>query len=235
MSATDGLPANVKSSGSNLRLLALACILLFGAAGTLRAADPLVDGAVSALAALTDPNRLENLGDDDQFRAQLGPALGWLHVARRRDVAPEAVILRAFGVNGLNGERARLTREALLRNLARADAWELFGNSVSAHALADGRPAPIGVGLHRGHLAQTAVVLPEGSGAASHREFACLVLRADDEMPPTPARRYRPQPGDMLAHRLERAPRKARPAARKVVVPAVPPAPIIYDDPLPPS
>ena len=209
-------------------------MLLLGATGALRAADPLVDGAVSALAALTDPSRLEALGDD-QFRAQLGPALGWLHVARRRDVAPEAVILRAFGVNGLSGERARLTREALLRNLARADAWELFNNPASAHALAYGKPAPISAGLHRGHLAQTAVILPEGLGPGDKREFACLVLRADDELPPVPAHRYRLQPGDMLAHRVERESRKTRPATRKPMTPAVLAAPIIYDDPLPPS
>ena len=224
----------MKSFGCHLRFLA-ACLLLLGGAGTLRAADPLVDGAVSALAALTDPNRLETLGDEDQFRAQLGPALGWLHVARRRDVAPEAVILRAFGVNGLNGERARLTREALLRNLARADAWELFGNAVSAHALANGRPAPIDVGMHRGHLAQTAVILPEGLGPASRREFACLVLRADDELPPRPPHVYRRQAGDMLARRPEREPRRTRPASRKTVLPAVPAVPITYDDPLPAS
>ena len=216
-------------------LLFAACALLwFGAAGTLRAADALVDGAVSAVAALTDPNRLELLADEDQFRAQLGPALGWLHVARRRDVAPESVIVRAFGVNGLSGERARLTREALLRNLARADAWELFNHAASAYALANGKPAPIGAGMHQGHLAQTAVILPEGLGPENKREFACLVLRADDEMPLRPTHRYRPQPGDLLARRLDREPRKTRPAARKVV-PPVPSALIIYDDPLPSS
>ncbi len=220
----------------HLRLFVLWGALLLGGAGAVRAADALVDGAVTAIAALTDPNRLESLPDESQFRAQLGPALGWLHVARRRDVSPEAVILRAFTANGLHGERARLTREALLRNLARADAWELFGNAVSARALADGRPAPIGVGTHRGHLALTAVVLPEGLGAADKREFACLVLRADDELPPRPVRRYQRQPGDRLARQLDRD-RKPRPAARKAAVPVqpVPAAPMVYDEPLPAS
>ena len=227
------LPATLKLPRFHLSVFVTCALLLAGAAGTLRAADPLVDGAVSAIATLTDPNRLELLADEDQFRAQLGPALGWLHVARRRDVAPESVIVRAFGVNGLNGERARLTREALLRNLARADAWELFGNSASAHALANGKPAPIGVGMHRGHLAQTAVILPEGLGPAYRREFACLVLRADDEMPLHPTHRYRPEPGDMLTRRLERTPRNARPAARRTLVPVAAPVPEIYDDPLP--
>lgn len=222
-------PSLLKTFASNLCLLGVCLALLGGGAGTVRAADPLVDGAVTALAALTDPNRLGLLSDENQFRAQLGPALGWLHVARRRDVSPEAVILRAFSVNGLNGERARLTREALLRNLARADAWELFGNTTSARALADGRPAPIGVGMHQGHLALAAVVVPEGLGSGGRREFACLVLRADDELPPRRVRRYRPQPGDMLAQRPEK-PRRARLASK---VPPVPSVPITYDDPLP--
>ena len=164
-----------------------------------RAADPLVDSAVVALAQLTDPHRLEQLPEGD-FRAQLGPALGWLHVARRRDVSPEAVIARALARNGLEGERARLTREALLRNLARADAWELFDYADSARALSDGKPAPIPAGIHRGHLAQAAVILPEGLRAWDRREFACLVLRADDEEPTrAPRGSHRRQPGDMLA------------------------------------
>ena len=165
------------------------------------ATDPAVDSAVTALARLTDPLRLEAL-PEDQFRAQLGPALGWLHLARRRDVAPESVIARAFAFNGLEGERARLTRSALLSNLARADAWELFQHPVSARALSNGWPAPIPAGVHRGHLAQAAVIQPEGLDPQDHREFACLVLRADDENPPRPAPgSHRRQPGDMLARR----------------------------------
>ena len=193
-----------------------------------RGVDPLADSAVTSLAQLTDPRRLESLSDET-FRAQLGPALGWLHVARRRDVAPEAVIARAFAVNGLVGERARLTREALLRNLARADAWELFTRDDSALALSLGRPATIPAGSHRGHLAQAALVVPEGMTARDRREFACLVLRADDEMPYVPPPRRARQPGDMLAHRGVPVPHQ-RPAARVTAFDA---APISYDDPLP--
>ena len=197
-----------------------------------QAVDALADAAVTSLAGLTDPRRLEALSDE-AFRAQLGPALGWLHVARRRDVAPEAVIVRAFALNGLEGERARLTREALLRNLARADAWELFTRDDSALALSLGRPATIPAGIHRGHLAQAALVVPEGLTARDRREFACLVLRADDEMPYVPPLRRPRQPGDMLARR--RAPVR-RPAARPAAVSAAPAfdaLPIVYDEPLP--
>ena len=207
----------------------------------LRAADPLVDGAVTALAQLTDPRRLEAL-PEPAFRAQLGPALGWLHVARRRDVAPESVIGRAFALNGLDSERARLTREALLRNLARADAWELFAHDNSARALAGGQPAPIQMGMHRGHLAETAIILPAGLGPQARREFACLVLRADDDLPPptpapTPTRRHQRQAGDLLAHARVSptpAPRRAAPVAASpltAVVNASPP--VTYDDALP--
>ena len=139
-----------------------------------RAADALVDNAVNALAQLTDPRRLSGL-PEGEFRAQLGPALGWLNVARRQDVSPESVIVRALARNGLDGERARLTREALLRNLARADAWELFNHTESMRALALGAPAPIPAGIHQGHLAQAAVILPDGLGSRDRREFACLV------------------------------------------------------------
>ena len=215
---------------------------MLAAGRPLRAADPLVDGAVTALAQLTDPRRLEAL-PDPAFRAQLGPALGWLHVARRRDVAPEAVIGRAFALNGLDSERARLTREALLRNLARADAWELFAHDNSARALAGGQPAPIQMGMHRGHLAETAIILPAGLGPQARREFACLVLRADDEIPPpapapTPSRRRQRQPGDLLARaRVSPTPAPRRAAATAVPSPlaaAVNASPAFaYDDALP--
>ncbi len=204
---------------------------------TARAVDPLADAAVTSLSQLTDPRRLEILSDD-AFRAQLGPALGWLHVARRRDVAPEAVIARAFVLNGLTGERARLTRESLLRNLARADAWELFAHDDTALALSVGKPAQIPAGLHRGHLAQAAVVVPDGlTTAQGRREFACLVLRADDEMPYVPPPRRR-QPGDMLArsHRLpppSTRPHLTRPAVDVSAAPALETVPISYDEPLP--
>lgn len=214
---------------------ALLLFLLVAWSPVARAIDPLVDSAVTSLARLTDPRRLELLSDET-FRAQLGPALGWLHVARRRDVAPEAIIARAFAMNGLLGERARLTREALLRNLARADAWELFTRDDSALALSLGRPATIPAGIHRGHLALAALVVPEGLTAQDRREFACLVLRADDEMPYVPPRRRPRQPGDMFARRSvpnrRPAARPARPAAVSAA-PAFDAIPISYDEPLP--
>ncbi len=204
------------------RLIYLAVVFLLLGGWTVslaRAADAVIDAAVTALGTLTDPQRLETL-PEEAFRAQLGPALGWLHVARRRDVAPEAVIARAFARNGLTGERARLTREGLLRNLARADAWELFGHDASARAMAIGKPALISSGIHQGHFAEVALVLPEGLGRESSREFACLVLRADDELPPAPVPPRPRQPGDRMAQR----PKKPRP---------VPVVPVSYDDPLP--
>ena len=70
-----------------------------------RGADALVDSAVLALSQLTDPARLASLPDDAAVEAQLGPALGWIHVARRHDVSPESLIARAFARNGLTGER----------------------------------------------------------------------------------------------------------------------------------
>ncbi len=195
-----------------------------------RAADAVIDAAATALATLTDPQRLATL-HEEAFRAQLGPALGWLHVARRRDVAPEAVITRAFARNGLSGERAQWTREALLRNLARADAWELFGHEASARAMAVGKPAIIAAGIHQGHFAEVAVLLPEGLGSESQREFACLVLRADDELPPVPSQPYPRLPGDRMALQGRPVrPRRVRPAA---VAPAMVIVPVVYDDPLP--
>ena len=208
--------------GHCLGALGLALLLGGWIAPPARAADPVVDAAATALGTLTDPQRLETL-PEATFRAQLGPALGWLHVARRRDVAPEAVIARAFARNGLTGERARLTRESLLRNLARADAWELFGHDASARAMALGKPALISSGIHQGHFAEVALVLPEGLGRESSREFACLVLRADDELPPAAVPPRPRQPGDRMAPR----PGRLRPAPMPPVVP------VSYDDPLP--
>ena len=144
-------------------------------------------------------------------------------------MAPEAVIARAFARNGLTGERAWLTREALLRNLARADAWEIFDHEASARAMAVGKPALISTGMHQGHFAEVAEILPEGLGREDRREFACLVLRADDEMPPAPVPARPRQPGDLMARQPPERTRRTRPATA-VVLPVVPAS---YDDPLP--
>lgn len=204
-----------------------------------RAADALVDAAVAALAQLTDPARLASLPDDNTVAAQLGPALGWIHVARRHDVSPESLIARAFQRNGLTGAQALATRESLLRNLARADGWELFNHTDSAHALAYGQPAPISVGLHRGRLARTmfgvfaAGVFQEAAHSPDGWDFSSLNLRADDEPPP------RPLPG---GHRRSRqrsdrpaseAPAKRPPGRGRREVSHPLPPPIIYDEPLP--
>ncbi len=117
-----------------------------------------------------------------------------------------------------------------MRNLARADAWEIFGHEASARAMAVGKPALIATGMHQGHFAEVAEVLPEGLSRENQREFACLVLRADDEMPPAPVPPRPRQPGDRMAQqgpRVERTRRVLRPA---VTVPVVP---VSYDDPLP--
>lgn len=192
------------------------CLLILLAASSARA-----DGggdAVSALAQLTDPARLSTLSEA-AFTAQLGPALGWLHVARRRDISPEAIIARAFQANGLDSAAADLTRACLLRNLARADDWQLFQFADSAQALALGRPAVIPVGLHQGHLAR-AGLMPTGA----LRQFSDLVLRADDEPPlRAPTRSLRRD--ERLASRpsSRRRPRAAR----------LDPVPTEYDDSLP--
>lgn len=203
----------------------LPCYLCVLAASLFPALCALADGgadAVSALAKLTDPARLSAL-PDAAFNAQLGPALGWLHVARRRDISPEAIIARAFLANGLDTTSAGLTRDCLLRNLARADDWELFQFAASAQALALGRPAVIPVGLHQGHLAR-ADLMPTGNP----RQFSDLVLRADDEPPLRPPARVptRPlRPDERLAPRSsgKRRPKIAR----------LEPIPTEYDDALP--
>lgn len=174
------------------------------------------DDAVAALAQLTDPARIAALSDA-AFTAQLGPALGWLHVARRRAISPEAVIARAFQANGLDSARAQLTRDCLLRNLARADAWQLFGFPGSAQAMALGQPAVIQSGVHRGHLAK-AEVLP----GELPRQFADLVLRSDAEPPLRQDRRISPRANEHPA-----APRRRARAAR------LDPIPTAYDDALP--
>lgn len=189
------------------------CLLILLAASAARA-DGGAD-AVSALSQLTDPARLAVLSDA-AFAAQLGPALGWLHVARRRDISPEAIIARAFQANGLDPVAAGLTRACLLRNLARADDWQLFQFAASAQALALGRPAVIPVGLHQGRLAR-AGLMPTGAP----RQFSDLVLRADDEPPlraPTRALRR----DERLA---------SRPSGRRR--PRLDPVPTEYDDSLP--
>lgn len=157
-----------------------------------RGADSLVETAVDAVAQLTDPARLALLPDDAAVRAQLGPALGWLHVARRHDVSPEAVIARALARNGLTGTRAAVTRESLLRNLSRADAWELFNHAESARALAYGQSPRIPAGMHQGRLARVNFagfaggVLQEATRPEEGWDFGSLSLRADDEPAPRP-------------------------------------------------
>lgn len=198
------------------------CLLVWGA---LAVASARADGgadAVAALSQLTDPGRLATLSDG-AFSAQLGPALGWLHVARRRDISPEAIIARAFAANGLDPARAGLTRACLLRNLARADDWQLFQFAGSAQALALGRPAVIPVGMHRGRLAQ-ADLRPTGAP----RQFSDLVLRADDEPPLRPPPRA---PTRTLRPDERLAPRSA--SRRRPRIARLDPIPTEYDDALP--
>ncbi len=222
-----------------LWLAALCCAL------TARGADPLVDSAATAISQLIDPARLARLPDDATVEAQLGPALGWLHVARRHDVSPEAVIARALALNGtLTPDQARATRESLLRNLARADAWDLFTHADSAGALAYGRPALIRAGLHHGRYGRATLacvvggVLLEPQYPPGGWDFGCLTLRADDEPLPRPLpgqRRRVRQTGDQMAGVSAAAgpvPRKAG-RGRKKEGSHVPPPPIIYEDPLP--
>ncbi len=221
------------SRGWRVLLGAAALMIVIGVLPSpARGADALVDAAVTALSQLTDPARLASLPDDDSVAAQLGPALGWIHVARRHDVSPESVIARAFQRNGLTGEPARATRESLLRNLARADAWELFNHTESARALAYGRPAPIPVGMHRGRLARTAFVTSAGGILQAAQRppegwyFGSLSLRADDELT------LRPAPGRRRGAAV--IPTVKKPGVRsKKDVPHLPPPPIIYDEPLP--
>lgn len=200
---------------------AFCLVLLLFCAGSFARADSGAD-AVLAVAQLTDPARLAAL-PDAAFAAQLGPALGWLHVARRRDIAPEAIIARAFQANRLDAAAADLTRACLLRNLARADDWRLFEFAASAQALALGRPALIPVGLHQGHVA-TAERMPSGGA----RLFSDLILRADDEPPlrPTPrvpTRTLRPD------ERLATHPN----GKRRAKIARLDPIPTQYDDTLP--
>jgi hypothetical protein len=229
-------------AGKSFAFAVLWYAAVIGSSINAHAADALVDAAVVALSQLTDPARLAALPDDGAVEAQLGPALGWIHVARRHDVSPESLIARAFQRNGLIGEPARVTRESLLRNLARADGWELFNHTDSAHALAYGQPVPIPVGLHAGRLARAllavsvAGVLQEAVRPPEGWDFGSLILRADDEPKPrtAPGRRRGRQKSDLMAGgAVPKRPSTSGSGSRRARAPHVIPPPIIYDEPLP--
>ena len=234
---------SIGHAGKSIAVLwLLSGLVLVGLPPLACGADALVDAAVSALSQLTDPVRLATLPDDNAVLAQLGPALGWIHVARRHDVSPESVIARAFQRNGLAGEAARVTRESLLRNLARADAWELFNHPESARALAYGRPAPIPVGMHHGRLARAVLatfeagVFLEAQRPPEGWDFGSLNLRADDEPPPrpVPGHRRNRQRTDHVSSGSGSVPtaKKSTTRSKREVSRLLPP-PIIYDEPLP--
>ncbi len=183
-----------------LRLAAMLAVPLPG-----RAADPLVDSAVVALDAVDRSPPARNCSPKKRFpratrtRARLA--------ARRAPPgrgSPEAVIARALARNGLHGERARLTREALLRNLARADAWELFG--LRRQRPRPGRsanPRPSRRASTSGHLAEVPPSIlpdgPAGRGAAGSLPAWCCAPTTKTRRARRAVRTRPRQPGDRLA------------------------------------
>lgn len=71
---------------------------------------------VFAIANLTDPTKLEKLGDRGA-NPRLNKTVYWLDIAERRFLSPNMAVAMAQTINGTAGKRAELTRDSLLRNL----------------------------------------------------------------------------------------------------------------------
>jgi len=114
--------------------------------------------AVFAIASLTDPVKLEKLGDRGA-NPRLNKTVYWLDMADRRFLGPNTAVAMAQIINGMGGRRAELTRISLLRNLKIAHELGLL-TSANREKLRRGHAGIITLGPYTGETVEIDHIVP---------------------------------------------------------------------------
>lgn len=114
--------------------------------------------AVFAIANLTDPAKLDRLGDRGA-NPRLNKAVYWLDKAERRFLPPGATITLSQTINGTGGHQAKLTRDSLLRNLKIAHELGLL-TTPNREKLRRGHAAIITLGPYEGETVEIDHIVP---------------------------------------------------------------------------
>ena len=130
------------------------------------------------IVSLIDPSKLATLGDRGA-NPRIQKVVAWLAIGKRLGREPGAQVDFAIERIGWNGtEKGRLTREAILRNLAIAESLGCT-DPEDVEAMKRGRAPRVDVGPHKGeimsvdHIIPRAVV-PELDNVIANLEFLPL-------------------------------------------------------------
>lgn len=114
--------------------------------------------AVFAIANLTDPAKLEKLGDRGA-NPRLNKTVFWLDMAEQRFLSPDAAITLSQTINGTGGLQAKLTRNSLMRNLKIAHELGLL-TAANREKLRRGHAAIITLGPYAGETVEIDHIVP---------------------------------------------------------------------------
>lgn len=114
--------------------------------------------AVFAIANLSDPAKLEKLGNRGA-NPRLNKTVYWLDEARRRFLGPDMTISLAQTINGTGGKQAELTRKSLLRNLKIAHELGLL-TDANRDKLRRGHAGIITLGPYAGETVEIDHIVP---------------------------------------------------------------------------
>lgn len=154
------------------RIRHLLCVAVFG---LLAVAGLCHDVASIAVAALTDPAKLETLSSPRASNPRLLKCIYWLNEASTRGKDAEAVVIEAQNLNGSTGQRATLVKAALVRNLDIAGKLGCL-TEENLSKLRRGNSPTITAGPYTGEQAEVDHVIPIAIAPELGNEFANLEL-----------------------------------------------------------
>jgi 5-methylcytosine-specific restriction endonuclease McrA len=139
--------------------------------------------AVRAIASLSDPARLQTLGER-AANPRLNKIIYWLDSVRRRGWSPGFVIDLAQRLNGTDGRRSTLVKDSLRRNLKIADELGLLAPE-NLKRLRFGQSAVVTRGPYAGEAVEIDHIVPYSLAPEAGNELANL------EMLPRPLNRQK--------------------------------------------
>jgi len=133
------------------------------------------DPVVTAVASLTDPEKLATLQSERAANPRVLKCIYWLHQAKQDGRKPEEIISKAQQRTRHREAHARLVKEALLRNL---DIAEKLGcvTEENLERMKRGRSPTIGRGPYAGEQAEVDHIVPVARAPELDKEMANLEL-----------------------------------------------------------